>query len=440
MLWADRDDQTESDMKLTEGIILGGLAMAALAAPVARAADAKAILEAAGVKGGLVVHVGCGDGVLTAALRAGESYLVHGLARDAKNVAAARAHIRSRKLGGKPPGPLAGVSVARFDGRHLPYVDNLVNLVVAEDLGDVAMAEVMRVLCPNGVAYVKTGGEPGRRLVRRSLGEAGSLGEGGWTKTTKPRPKEIDDWTHYLHGPGNNAVANDTVVGPPRRLQWTGGPKWGRHHDHMSSISAMVTAGGRLFAIIDEGPSASILLPPKWRLVARDAFNGTLLWKRDIAEWFPHLFPLKSGPANLPRRLVAVGEVVYATLGIEAPVSALDAATGKTIRRYAGSGGAEEIRARRFAGTPARGARRRSSYPAPRSSSWSARLPRPHPRGRRSARRAGVSTAARPALRRWPGCGPASRASTGTAPTAPSRPTRGILAGCCGPGAAALCR
>ncbi len=32
------------------------------------------ILKATGVKGGLIVHIGCGDGKLTAALRAGDSY------------------------------------------------------------------------------------------------------------------------------------------------------------------------------------------------------------------------------------------------------------------------------------------------------------------------------------------------------------------------------
>ena len=34
------------------------------------AGEARQILDAAGVKGGLVVHLGCGDGALTAALRA----------------------------------------------------------------------------------------------------------------------------------------------------------------------------------------------------------------------------------------------------------------------------------------------------------------------------------------------------------------------------------
>ena len=44
---------------------------------------AEQILEASGIQGGLVVHLGCGDGKLTAALRAGDSFLVHGLDADA---------------------------------------------------------------------------------------------------------------------------------------------------------------------------------------------------------------------------------------------------------------------------------------------------------------------------------------------------------------------
>ena len=39
--------------------------------------EAEQILEAAGVTGGLVVHLGCGDGQLTAALRANEGFVVH---------------------------------------------------------------------------------------------------------------------------------------------------------------------------------------------------------------------------------------------------------------------------------------------------------------------------------------------------------------------------
>jgi len=278
--------------------------------------QARQILDASGVKGGLVVHIGCGDGKLTAALRANDSYLVHGLDTDAANIEKAREHIHALGLYGK-------VSAEQWGGNRLPYIDNLVNLVVSEQPIEVPMDEVLRVLVPNGVAYIKKGDT--------------------WTKTVKPRPKEIDEWTHYLHDASGNAVAADLVVGPPRRLQWVGSPRWARHHDHMASMSALVSTGGRIFYIMDEGPKASIQLPPKWFLIARDAFNGAVLWKRPISSWNTHRWPLKSGPAQLPRRLVAVADRVYVTLGLDTPLTVLDAATGKTIRTYQGTKATEEV-------------------------------------------------------------------------------------------------
>ncbi|MFQ6096266.1 MAG: PQQ-binding-like beta-propeller repeat protein [Armatimonadota bacterium] len=279
-------------------------------------AKARAILEATGVKGGLVVHIGCGDGRLTAALRANDRYIVHGLDTDAANVERARDYVWSRGLWGQ-------VTVERWDGKRLPYTDNLVNLVVWQKPGDLSMNEVRRVLAPNGVAYIKVGRK--------------------WTKSVKPRPKDIDEWTHYLHDATNNAVAHDSVVGPPRHVQWVGSPKWARHHDHMASMSALVSAGGRVFYIFDEGPTASIELPSKWSLIARDAFSGVILWKRPIKRLHTQLWPLKSGPAQLTRRLVAVGDTVYVTLGLGAPLTALDAATGRTIRTYEGTKSTEEV-------------------------------------------------------------------------------------------------
>ncbi len=277
---------------------------------------AERILNSTGIKGGLVIHVGCGDGRLTAALHANDNYLVHGLDRQAKNVELAREYIQSHKLYGT-------VSVDHWKSDRLPYIDNLVNLLVSENIGGVSMDEVMRVLAPDGMAYLKKKGE--------------------WTKIIKPRPSEIDEWTHYLYDASGNSVAHDSVVGPPRYSQWVGSPKWARHHDHMASMSALVSAGGRLFYIFDEGPTSSILLPPEWSLIARDAFNGTVLWKRSIPEWVTHLWPLKSGPAHLPRRLVAVKDKVYVTLGLEAPLSVLDTATGRTIRTYEGTRATEEV-------------------------------------------------------------------------------------------------
>ncbi|MFV1964710.1 MAG: PQQ-binding-like beta-propeller repeat protein [Pirellulaceae bacterium] len=277
---------------------------------------ARQILTTTGVQGGVIVHLGCGDGELTAALRAGEGFLVQGLDADAANVELARKHIRSLGIYGK-------VTVDRLTGSHLPLIDDFANLVVVEEAAGISMQEIMRVLCPKGVAYVQSNGV--------------------WTATVKPRPGEIDEWTHYLHDASNNAVAHDSRVGPPNHLQWVAGPRYSRHHDRMSSVSAVVSAGGRVFTIFDAASPVSILIRPKWRLIARDAFNGTVLWERPMEEWFTHLWPLKSGPAQLPRRLVASGDRVYVTLGFDAPLAELDAATGETIQVYETTKAAEEV-------------------------------------------------------------------------------------------------
>ncbi|MHC4118536.1 MAG: outer membrane protein assembly factor BamB family protein, partial [Planctomycetota bacterium] len=74
-----------------------------------------------------------------------------------------------------------------------------------------------------------------------------------------------------------------------------------------------------------------------------DAFNGVLLWKRPISSWAWHKRKFRSGPVQLPRTFVAEGDRVYAALGLEAPLTALDAATGETARTYQGTQGTEEV-------------------------------------------------------------------------------------------------
>lgn len=264
--------------------------------------DVSGIVGAAGMHGGLVVHLYCGDGERTANLH-DNTFVVHGLDAD---VTAAREHIRSLGLYGK-------VSVAAWTGQRLPYVDNLVNLVVADDLGNLPMGEVMRVLAPNGVALI------------------------GGNKTVKPRSEETDEWPQHHHGADNNAVSRDSMVGPPRRFQWIADPVWSRSHLGMASITSMISASGRLYSIEDHGSVENPALPGKFSLMCRDAFNGIVLWRHPFPDWHPVNIFIKLTPSQLQRQLVAIDDRVYCTPGLNAPVTVLDAVTGKTLETYEGT-------------------------------------------------------------------------------------------------------
>jgi outer membrane protein assembly factor BamB len=278
--------------------------------------QAKSILEKSGIQGGLIIHVNCGDGTLTEALKVNDSFLVQGLDPNMDNIRRAREYISSKEKYGP-------ISIDQLIGNYLPYKDNMVNMIVANDLEDISKEEAMRVLAPNGV------------LMTRA--------SNSWKKTVKKKSDKLDEWNQYLYSAGGNPVSNDESVGPIRNYQWIGSPRWGRHHDTTASMSALVSANGRIFYILDEGPTESIQLPSENHLTARDAYNGTILWKKPIPEWQDHLFSLKSGPAYLPRRLIAVGDHVYVTLGINAPLSELDAATGSVIRTFQNTEETSEI-------------------------------------------------------------------------------------------------
>ncbi len=297
-------------------LILSVVCLVLISASPAFAGIASHLIDRSDVKGGLVVHIGCGDGKLTAELRADDSYIVQGLDLDPVKIRQARSRIQEMGLYGK-------ITIDTFDGTNLPYIDNLVNLVVSEDLSGVPMDEVMRVLAPNGVACIKE--------------------EGRWKRTIKAWPNGMDDWTHYLHDPQGTSVGKDSIVGLPHRMQWVGGPKWLRNHDFASSLHGLVSSNGRIFYLIDEGLRNHIYMPQRWTLIARDAFNGTILWKHQMDDWFPHTWPFKSGPGDAPRKLVAVGDMVYVSLGFTEPLTCINATTGETIRTYEQTKATDEI-------------------------------------------------------------------------------------------------
>jgi SAM-dependent methyltransferase len=143
--------------------ILTGVCLAATAGHAGGAEEEfTKLVRDSGVRGGLVVHVGSGDGQKTALLRLEDCYVVHGLDTEAANVEKARTHLRSKGVYGK-------VSVDQWDGVHLPYTDNVVNLVIAASADAKVTAELARRLVAVGdkvyvtLGYHKPIGGPERR-------------------------------------------------------------------------------------------------------------------------------------------------------------------------------------------------------------------------------------------------------------------------------------
>lgn len=301
---------------LLVGLVLAGRGVYAAEDAVAMLAG---IETASRFRNGLVVYLGCTDGALVCALAARPGVLAQGLTADAAAVGAIRDRISREGLA-------RTASARTWAGDRLPYAANTVDVVVASVPLPVGQEELMRVLVPDGKACVRDN-------------------DGKWVVTRKPVPAELDEWSHFLHGPDNVPVSRDTAVGFPTGLQWVAGPLWARDHDSTPGVFGMVTAGGRLFYVLDEGPIGVVdkRLPDRHAVYARSAYNGVVLWRRPLPSWTPSYQWWGTIPEYLHRAMVADREHLYLTDGLNGEVIALDAGSGREVRRFAGTKGAAEL-------------------------------------------------------------------------------------------------
>ena len=260
-----------------------------------------------GVTGGLFVQVGSDD--LTVALDLGRTgrVLVEILDTDTAKVELARKKIHATGLYGL-------ISVNRWaPGKRLPYAENLVNLVLIEKDRKVTLADAVRVLRPAGVFLAKGEQVPESALKKAGLEDVKTVQAGGdWTLARKTWPAEMDDWSHSRHGPGGNAVSADKLVRKSERIRWLAGP--------LVHASNIITTGGRFYT---------------HGVIARDAFNGLLLWDRRLDPPPSRIDSSWHGVRGsaLP---VASADRFYAFN--EGKLQALDAATGETIKVYSAAG------------------------------------------------------------------------------------------------------
>jgi outer membrane protein assembly factor BamB len=294
---------------------------------------------------------------LTAALAGNGNWAVHGLALDDDALARARQAIESRNLAGH-------ALVEKVVLPPLPYLPNLANLIVVEDLGALAARgitreDVLQVLAPEGVLCVREGQ--------------------AWQKTLKLRPGQMDSWPQTYHGADGNMVSTDQVFQFPIGYRWIDGLP--HNALNWASCRGWIVSGRRCYTVSMNEPE-NVNKPERLRehyLSARDAFNGLPLWKINlkthddgaglnwrnaasiaadqnrvyvpqanqviaadadtgrIALTFPTMYP--------PRRLVLLGNILIVTSWEEKDVTKLDYEGGSLWATWVPKGGAGSVEA-----------------------------------------------------------------------------------------------
>ncbi len=279
--------------------------------------ESNPVKDAALLNGGIIVTLDLNDAAQLKKLASKPSLQVQALLEREEAIEPIRKSIHEA-------GNYGQVSVNLHNGSDLPYIDNLVNLVICNESTKVPRDEIMRVLAPQGVLYAKT--------------------KDGYDRIVKPVPKGMDEWNQYLHNAANNGVSRDDV-GPPQRMRWHNTPETGRAKALMPSVTCMVTANGVLFTVEDRATPEDVHAPFDYHLVARDAFNGIELWKRPVKEWAigSGTTSIKSVSSQLQRRLVAIEDHVYFTMGFDEPISKFDGRSGEEIELLAGTESTREV-------------------------------------------------------------------------------------------------
>lgn len=264
------------------------LALSLAAASTGLSSPAESALERAGVEKGICVVLGLPEadqGEYAADLATGSELLIYFQSPDSDEVTRVRSTAEARGLLGKR------LFAGRGGWKAIHLADNLADAVLVSPAaaGSVAEDELLRVLHPQGKVVF-----PGRQMV-------------------KPFPQGIDDWGYPYHGADNNPQSADEIARAPYLTQFIAEPKFG------PSPAVTVAAGGRIFRAFGHLAHRENQNAMLNTLLAVNAYNGTILWKR----------PLSRGFMILRNTIVATPETLY--LADDESCKLLDAATGELI-------------------------------------------------------------------------------------------------------------
>jgi outer membrane protein assembly factor BamB len=261
------------------------------------------IIKQTGISRGLVVHLGLTDIELAKSFAQQKGFVVQGLTTQGDALKKMHTAIAKTTVGSQ-----LHVQLVK-DYARLPFADHLVNLLLV-DLDALAgkgpsIEEIKRAIspAPMGAAWLKN--------------------KGKWQVISKPRSKTMGDWTHHRKDPNGNMSTTDGGA-VPSGLQWLSGPFFALK-GRKNSTQALLTAAGRTVYLTQnvneniEGGSDEFLI------IVRDSFNGLPIWQT------PWKGALKySGVTSF---LIVLTDKLLFVVQDGVPV-ALDAATGKHVRKY----------------------------------------------------------------------------------------------------------
>ena len=216
---------------------------------VSLARRSKSILEKIGVKRGICVVLGDAKCKLAIKLARQSELLIYVQLPQTKDVDRARRAADNAGLYG------TRIFIEKGALTRLHLADNLADALVAVGKAtDVSEAEALRVLRPQGKTLL------GRKVL------------------IKPFPKGVDDWSHPYHGPDNNPQSQDRVIVAPYLTQFLADPRYA------PVPQVAVASAGRVFKAFGHVAFKVREEPFLNKLVAFNGYNGTILWKRDLAE------------------------------------------------------------------------------------------------------------------------------------------------------------
>ncbi len=281
---------------------------------------AQTAIERAGTTKGYCLVLGARTGRLAYEIARRSQFQVVGIEPDAEKVAEARRRLAEAGLYG------TRITIHHGDAAKLPFPSCWTNLIVSDEalvsgkLPDLP-AEVYRVLRPCGGCLVLIAPES---AARARLAQWGGQAVPGWkveksgaglvaSASRGPLPG-AGEWSHFHADPGNTACSGDAIAPGPVDLQWFGSPGPRNMPDRHDKNVAPLYKNGRLFVSGDN------------YVVAVDAYNGTVLWQRDVPR------SVRLGAFKHSGNMAATDDRLYVASGSEC--LALDAQTGEIRQTF----------------------------------------------------------------------------------------------------------